>query len=125
MKKIVFTLSAIVLASSYFFGQCKVEISTPNPKICSNESAILTSKPFSLTSVPNILDSSEIINLSKVKEITPQVVTIINSVGGSGLSLPIPNFSKETAVNLPGIKLVNTNVTSGSINIKSRFNNRF
>jgi hypothetical protein len=118
MKKIVLTLSAIVLASTYFFGQCTVEISTPNLKICSNQSAILTSKPFSLTSVPNILDSSEIINLSTVKDITPDMVKIINSMGGSGISLPIPNFSKETEVNLPGIKLINTNVTSGSINIK-------
>jgi ribosomal protein L24E len=120
MKKILLTISVITLASSYFFGQqCKTSLYVPNSKICSNEYATLTANPSFITSVPNTKDSSEVFNLSTIKEINQTVVTAINSgLGGSFISIPIPDFSKETTMDLNGIKLTNTIVTSGSLNLK-------
>lgn len=120
MKKILLTILAVTQASSYFFGQqCKTSLYTPNSKICSNEYATLTATPSFITSVPNTKDSSEVFNLSTIKEINQTVVTAINSgLGGSFISIPIPDFSKETTMDLNGIKLTNTIVTSGSLNLK-------
>ena len=117
MKKIFLTILAISLTSSYFFGQCKTSLYTPNSKICSNEYATLTANPSFITSVPNTKDSSEVFNLSTIKEINQTVVAGIQSGLLGGLSLPIPDFSKESPMDLNGIKLKNNIVTSGSLNL--------
>ena len=118
MKKILLTISAITLASTYFFGQCKVTLSTEKSKICSNEStSIKASVPY-ITSVPNIADSFQIFDLGDVKEINSTIITGVNMGGFKNLTFPIPNLEKETTMNIPNLKLKNTVVTSGSLDIK-------
>ncbi len=120
MKKILLTISAITLASSNFFGQCQIDLSSPKSKFCSNDSTTITAKPFTLTSLPNVEDNTEIFNLKTVG-IPDYVVQDIKINGANSalasLILPI-KYSKETSVNLSDIKLTNTVVTSGSLNLQ-------
>ena len=121
MKKILLTISAITLASSYFFGQtpnCSVKISSLKTKICSDETTSITAIVSSITSLPNVSDSSQIFAMKNIKEINSQVIAGVNSGFVKGLTFPIPDFNKETTLNIPNIKLKNTVVTSGNLDIK-------
>lgn len=118
MKKILLTISAIVLASSNFFGQCKVTLSTEKSKICSDETTSIKALVPYITSVPNIADSFQIFDLGNVKEINSTIITGVNMGLLKDLTFPIPNLEKETSMNIPNLKLKNTVVTSGSLDIK-------
>lgn len=118
MKKILLSISAIVLASSNFFGQCKVTLSTEKPKICSDETTSIKALVSHITSVPNIADSFQIFDLGNVKDINSNIISGVNMGILKDLTFPIPNLEKETNMNIPNLKLKNTVVTSGSLDIK-------
>ena len=118
MKKLLLTISAITLASSYFFGQCKVTLSTENSKICSDKTTSIKALVPYINSVPNIADSFQIFNLGDVKEIDNTIITGVNKGVLKNLTFPIPKLEKKTTFNIPNLKLKNTVVTSGSLDIK-------
>jgi hypothetical protein len=118
MKKILLTISAITLASSYFFGQCKVTLSPDRTKICSDETTSIKALVSSITSVPNFTESFQIFAVKDIKGINMDVINGIKLGLGKGLTFPIPDLIKETTLNIPNIKLKNTVVTSGNLDIK-------
>ena len=121
MKKILLTISAITIASSSFFGQCKVTLSTEKSKICSDLSTILKAIPSNSVSAANFSEKTEVFNFSNLDENTLKLAkSIISSPFSIGIALPIPltNLNKETTIDLNGLKYKNAVVSSGSLKIK-------
>ncbi len=124
MKKLLLTFSTITMISFSFFGQtntCTVKISTNETKICSDKSARLQALPSNSVSAANFSETSEVFNFAaldkaKIEQIKPS----INGGFLQGIALPIPvsQINKESVLDLNGLKLKNTVVNSGKLNIQ-------
>lgn len=116
MKKILLSILTLVLGTSNFFGQCKVTLTSNKQKFCSDESSILTATPSDLRSIPDFSDSKKVFDVNDLK-LDKAYISLINSGTLSGLTFPFNETSGEFNMNIQGVQLKNTVISSGKLMI--------
>ena len=116
MKKILFSILTLVLGISKYNAQCNVTLSSDKQKFCSDESTILNATPSDLKSIPDFSDSKKVFDVKDLK-LDQTYIGLINNGTLSGLTFPFNETNGEFNMNIQGVQLKNTIISSGSLKI--------
>lgn len=116
MKKILFSILTLALGISKYNAQCSVTLSSDKQKFCSDESTILNAMPSDLKSIPDFSDSKKVFDVKDLK-LDQTYIGLINSGTLSGLTFPFNETNGEFNMNIQGVQLKNTIISSGSLKI--------
>lgn len=116
MKKLLLSIFTLVMGTSNFFGQCNVTLKADKQKFCSDENSILTATPSDLRSIPDFSDSKKVFDVNDLK-LDKTYISLINSGTLSGLTFPFNETSGEFNMNIQGVQLKNTVISSGKLMI--------
>ena len=115
MKKYLL-VTMITLINLSVFGQCIVNLTTTKNTICPGEKTTLEAKSSNLLSLPDLSDSRKAFDMKDTK-LDPTVLTLIKSGLLSGVTIPLATSTGTFNMNLPGIQLKNTLISSGKLTI--------
>ena len=115
MKKYLL-VTMITLINLSVFGQCIVNLTTTKNTICPGEKTTLEAKSSNLLSLPDLSDSRKAFDMKDTK-LDPTVLTLIKSGLLSGVTVPLATSTGTFNMNLPGIQLKNTLISSGKLTI--------
>ena len=116
MKKLLLSIFTVVMGTSNFFSQCNVTLKAEKQKFCSDENSILTATPSDLRSIPDFSDSKKVFDVKDLK-LDQTYISLINSGTLSGLTFPFNETSGEFNMNIQGVQLKNTVISSGKLKI--------
>lgn len=116
MKKLLLSIFTLVMGTSNFFGQCNVTLKAEKQKFCSDENSILTATPSDLISIPDFSDSKKVFDVKDLK-LDQTYIGFINNGTLSGLTFPFNETSGEFNMNIQGVQLKNTIISSGKLMI--------
>ena len=115
MKKYLL-VTIITLINLSVFGQCIVNLTTTKNTICPGEKTTLEAKSSNLLSLPDLSDSRKAFDMKDTK-LDPTVLTLIKSGLLTGVTIPLATSTGTFNMNLPGIQLKNTLISSGKLTI--------
>ena len=116
MKKILFSILTLVLGISNYNAQCNITLSAEKQKFCSDEKTTLNAVPSDLKSIPDFSDSKKVFDVKDLK-LDQTIINLINSGYASGINYPFDETKGEFNMNLQGVELKNTVISSGSLTI--------